>query len=87
MRDPSLPFDDLLANPRSLSLPRSLVPSLSLPHSLSGSLFRLLSFIAALSSSTHRNRAGAKMVIGVDMSHIIHKAREIVRDNKLDHGE
>ncbi|KAI3661787.1 hypothetical protein MP638_003795 [Amoeboaphelidium occidentale] len=30
-------------------------------------------------------KAGAKMVIGVDMSNIIHKAREIVKDNGLDH--
>ena len=30
-------------------------------------------------------KAGAKQVIGVDISHIIHKAREIVRDNQLDH--
>lgn len=30
-------------------------------------------------------KAGAKMVIGVDMSNIINNAREIVKDNKLDH--
>ncbi|KAF9963665.1 type I protein arginine N-methyltransferase Rmt1 [Modicella reniformis] len=30
-------------------------------------------------------KAGAKMVIGVDMSNIIVNAREIVKDNKLDH--
>lgn len=29
-------------------------------------------------------QAGAKMVIGVDMSDIIHKAREIVKTNRLD---
>jgi protein arginine N-methyltransferase 1 len=29
-------------------------------------------------------KAGARMVIGIDMSDIIHKAREIVRDNNLD---
>ena len=31
-------------------------------------------------------KAGAKMVIGVDMSDIITKAREIVKDNGLDDG-
>ncbi|KAK3826135.1 MAG: S-adenosyl-L-methionine-dependent methyltransferase, partial [Benniella sp.] len=30
-------------------------------------------------------KAGAKMVIGVDMSNIINNAREIVKDNHLDH--
>eukprot|EP01110_Echinostelium_bisporum_P011181 TRINITY_DN4901_c0_g1_i1.p1 TRINITY_DN4901_c0_g1~~TRINITY_DN4901_c0_g1_i1.p1 ORF type:complete len:341 (-),score=123.97 TRINITY_DN4901_c0_g1_i1:26-1048(-) len=30
-------------------------------------------------------QAGAKMVIGIDCSEIIHSARQIVKDNKLDH--